>query len=122
MFSHNMFLYFDEKDELVFTSSSKEAILHDVTVKKIVLVEGFDPEYQYTLSGDKAVKGDKIPVDQDEIDRIVTEEARVQYRRDRAKKYPTTEECVHALLDGGDTLTELQTRRQEVKKQFPKPE
>ena len=117
-----MFLYFDEKDEFVFASASKDAILHDVTVKKIVPVEEFDPEYKYSLLGDKAVKGDKIPVDQDEIDRIVAEEARVQYRRDRAKKYPTTEECVHALLDGGDTLTELQARRQEVKKEFPKPE
>ena len=117
-----MFLYFDEKDEFVFASASKDAILHDVTVKKIVPVEEFDPEYKYSLLGDKAVKGDKIPVDQDEIDRIVAEEARVQYRRDRAKKYPTTEECVHALLDGGDTLTELQARRQEVKKEFPKPQ
>ncbi len=117
-----MFLYFDEKDELIFTSSSKEAILHDVTVKKIVPVEEFDPEHTYTLSGDEAVKGDKIPIDQDEIDRIVAEDAKRKYRRDRAKKYPTTEECVHALLDGGDTLTELQARRQEVKKEFPKPE
>ena len=40
----------------------------------------------------------------------------------KAKKYPSADECVHALLDGGDTLTELQARRQEVKKEFPKPE
>ena len=117
-----MFLYFDEKDKYVFASGNKEAILHDITVKKIVLVEEFDPEYEYTLSGDEAVKGDKIPVDQDEIDRIVAEDAKRKYQRDRAKKYPTTEECVHALLDGGDTLTDLQARRQEVKKEFPKPE
>jgi len=44
-----MFLYFDEKDKYVFASGNKEAILHDITVKKIVLVEEFNPEYEYTL-------------------------------------------------------------------------
>ena len=43
-----------------------------------------------------------------------------QYKHDREKLYPSIQECVHALLDGGDTLAQLQTRRQEVKKQFPK--
>ena len=45
-----------------------------------------------------------------------------QYKHDREKSYPSIKECVHALLDGGDTLTELQAKRQEVKKEFPKPE
>ena len=57
-----------------------------------------------------------------ELVRLQSEQEKIQYRYERAKKYPTVEECVHALLDGGDTLTELQARRQEVKKEFPKPE
>ena len=44
-----------------------------------------------------------------------------QWKRDRQAKYPNHEECIHALLDGGDTLTELQNKRQEVKSTYPKP-
>ena len=43
-----------------------------------------------------------------------------QYKFNREQLYPSIQECIHALLDGGDTLTELQARRQKVKKQFPK--
>ena len=35
-------------------------------------------------------------------------------------EYPSVEECVHALLDGGDTLTKLQEDRQAVKTKYPK--
>ena len=45
-----------------------------------------------------------------------------QYKHDREKSYPSIQECVHALLDGGDTLTELQARRQEINDKYPKPE
>ena len=40
----------------------------------------------------------------------------------RLNEYPSVQECVHALLDGGDTLTELQEKRQAVKTKYPKPE
>jgi len=35
-------------------------------------------------------------------------------------EYPTHEECIHALLDGGDTLTELQAKRTATKNKYPK--
>ena len=54
--------------------------------------------------------------------RLAKEWAKKQYQRDRQQEYPKLEECLHALLDGGDTLTELQAKRQKIKKQFPKPE
>jgi len=44
-----------------------------------------------------------------------------QWKRNRQKEYPNHEDCVHALLDGGDTLTELQNKRQEIKSTYPKP-
>ena len=44
-----------------------------------------------------------------------------QYKLDRKAEYPTHEDCIHALLDGGDTLTELQEKRQTVKTKYPKP-
>ena len=43
-----------------------------------------------------------------------------QYQRDRAAEYPNAIECVHALLDGGDTLTDLQAQRTAVKDKYPK--
>ena len=44
-----------------------------------------------------------------------------QYQRDRVREYPNHNDCIHALLDGGDTLTELQAKRQATKLKFPKP-
>ena len=44
-----------------------------------------------------------------------------EWKRNRQKEYPSQEDCIHALLDGGDTLTELQEKRQAVKTKYPKP-
>ena len=43
-----------------------------------------------------------------------------EWKRNRQAEYPSVEECVHALLDGGDTLTKLQEDRQAVKTKYPK--
>ena len=39
----------------------------------------------------------------------------------RKAEYPSLQDCIHALLDGGDTLTDLQAARQAVKDAYPKP-
>ena len=44
-----------------------------------------------------------------------------EWKRNRQAEYPTHEDCIHALLDGGDTLSELQDKRQAVKNKYPKP-
>ena len=41
-----------------------------------------------------------------------------EWKRNRQLEYPSIEECVHAILD--DTLTELQTKRAEIKLKHPK--
>jgi hypothetical protein len=38
-----------------------------------------------------------------------------QYQRDRISEYPNLQEAIHALLDGGDTLTDLQAKRTAIK-------
>ena len=43
-----------------------------------------------------------------------------EWKRNRQSEYPSHEDCIHALLDGGDTLTELQEKRQEIKAKYPK--
>ena len=44
-----------------------------------------------------------------------------EWKRNRQAEYPSHEDCIHAILDGGDTLTELQEKRQAVKTKYPKP-
>ena len=41
--------------------------------------------------------------------------------KNRLEQYPSLEDCIHALLDGGDTLTDLQALRTQVKSDNPKP-
>ena len=43
-----------------------------------------------------------------------------EWKRNRQSEYPTYDDCIHALLDGGDTLTKLQEKRQEIKAKYPK--
>ncbi|QGZ17773.1 hypothetical protein HTVC026P_gp58 [Pelagibacter phage HTVC026P] len=43
-----------------------------------------------------------------------------EWKRNRQAEYPSIQDCIHALLDGGDTLTELQEKRQEIKAKYPK--
>ena len=43
-----------------------------------------------------------------------------QWKRNRQAEYPNHEDCIHALLDGGDTLTDLQAKRTAVKNKYPK--
>ena len=44
----------------------------------------------------------------------------LEWKRNRQEEYPDAIECVHALLDGGDTLTDLQTKRTAIKEKYPK--
>jgi hypothetical protein len=42
------------------------------------------------------------------------------YKLNRLNEYPNHNDCIHALLDGGDTLTDLQAKRQATKLKYPK--
>ena len=55
-----------------------------------------------------------------ELARQLDEEAN-GWLYNRQAEYPSLQDCIHALLDGGDTLTDLQAARQEVKNAYPKP-
>jgi hypothetical protein len=58
---------------------------------------------------------------QAKLDELQAVEDAKQYQRDRLTEYPSLQDCIHALLDGGDTLTDLQAARQAVKDKYPKP-
>ena len=63
--------------------------------------------------------------DAEEAQAVIDKEARdaaivPEYVKLRLTEYPNHNDCIHALLDGGDTLTDLQAKRQEVKDKYPK--
>ena len=68
---------------------------------------------------------DTTPISEEDIqakmNELQTEYDAEEWKRNRQAEYPTHEDCIHALLDGGDTLTELQEKRQAVKTKYPKP-
>ena len=68
-------------------------------------------------------KGNPIPTEQiqTKLDELQAEHDAEEWKRNRQSEYPTHEDCIHALLDGGDTLTELQEKRQTVKTKYPTP-
>ena len=43
-----------------------------------------------------------------------------EWKRNRQAEYPSHEDCIHALLDGGETLENLQSARQAIKDKYPK--
>jgi len=64
------------------------------------------------------------PTEQECTDGLATMQSEYdakQYQRDRLTEYPNHNDCIHALLDGGDTLTDLQAKRTAVKDKYPKP-
>ena len=70
--------------------------------------------------------GKQVTVDEKKVEEKIAEieakEKLVEYRLDREMEYPSIKECIHALLDGGDTLKNLQNSRAAVKAKYPKPE
>ena len=55
-----------------------------------------------------------------EQERLQAEYDALAWKRNRQAEYPSLQDCIHALLDGGDTLTDLQAARQAVKDKYPK--
>ena len=65
---------------------------------------------------------DSLPeLTQELVDSIEAEyEEKEAYKNKRLAEYPSIQEAIHALLDGGDTLTDLQAKRTAVKEKYPK--
>ena len=69
------------------------------------------------LEGTTPISKSDIKTKIDELQVIYENE---EWKRNRQAEYPSHDDCIHALLDGGDTLTELQEKRQAVKTKYPK--
>ena len=88
-----------------------------------------NPDAEFTINGDDINQinwlNETTPISKADIEAKITE-LEIEYnseewKRNRQAEYPSHEDCIHALLDGGDTLTELQEKRQAVKTKYPKP-
>lgn len=69
------------------------------------------------LNGTTPISNDDILAKQTELKTAYNKN---EYARKRETEYPSLKDCIHALLDGGDTLTNLQTVRQAIKTKYPK--
>lgn len=58
---------------------------------------------------------------EEEVNAKIAELTVPDWKLNRLAEYPSLQDCIHALLDGGDTLTDLQAARQAVKDNNPKP-
>jgi len=58
---------------------------------------------------------------EEEVNAKIAEITVPDWKLNRLAEYPSLQDCIHALLDGGDTLTDLQAQRQVVKDNHPKP-
>ena len=83
--------------------------------------EAFDPSYSYTLGEDGVpVKGDKIPIDADEVARMEAEFQATRYRTER--RYPPIGDQLDALFHAGVFPAEMAAQIQAAKDANPKPQ
>ena len=98
-----------------------------ILIKSILKI---NPNAEFTNTGDDIDSiiwlNDTTPISKSEIEakmvEVQAEYDAEEWKRDRQAEYPSHEDCIHALLDGGDTLTELQAKRTATKNKYPKPE
>ena len=80
----------------------------------------------------KVVNGEQVELTAEEVEATINtwaenelakqlDEEQNGWLKNRLEQYPSLQDCIHALLDGGDTLTDLQASRQLVKDNNPKP-
>ena len=79
-------------------------------VKKVILVES-----QGVESIEKWYYTEKPKPTQEQLDAI-----ELTYIQKRLKEYPAWVDVLHALIDGGDALTDLQAKRTKIKNKYPK--
>jgi len=91
-------------------------------IEKAILT--INPNAEFTVNSNDLDQitwlNDTTPIDKADIQTKMNEAE--EWKRNRQSEYPSHDECIHALLDGGDTLTDLQAKRTATKNKYPKPE
>ena len=97
-------------------------------IEKAILT--INPNAEFTVNSNDLDQitwlNDTTPIDkadiQTKMNELQAEFDAEEWKRNRQSEYPSHDDCIHALLDGGDTLTDLQAKRTAVKNKYPKPE
>jgi len=91
-------------------------------------IKSLHPTAKFVVINEKITEWHSKDITQPTDEAIAAEQARLQteydakdWERNRQAEYPSLQDCIHALLDGGDTLTDLQALRTQVKSDNPKP-
>jgi len=99
-----------------------------MAISKFEAIQSLQPNAEFRCEDDviKEWLSDNItqPTDSEitaEQTRLQTEYDGLAWKRNRQAEYPSLIDCIHALLDGGDTHSDLQAARQVVKDNNPKP-
>ena len=99
-----------------------------MAISKFEAIKSLEPNSQFVLVEDEITEWHSEDITQPTDEAIATEQTRLQaeydakdWERNRQAEYPSLQDCIHALLDGGDTLTDLQALRTQVKSDNPKP-
>ena len=99
-----------------------------MAISKSDAIKSLQPNAEFVLVEDEITEWHSEDITQPTDEAIATEQTRLQaeydakdWERNRQAEYPSLEDCIHALLDGGDTLTDLQALRTQVKSDNPKP-
>ena len=99
-----------------------------MSISKIEAILSLEPNAQFVTVEDEITEWHSEDITQPTDAEITAEQTRLQteydglaWKRNRQAEYPSLIDCIHALLDGGDTLTDLQAARQAVKDNNPKP-
>jgi len=98
-----------------------------MAISKLEAIQSLEPNAQFVISGNDILEWHSEDITQPTDAEITAEQTRLQaeydakdWERNRQSEYPALQDCIHALLDGGDTLTDLQAARQAVKDKYPK--
>ena len=99
-----------------------------MSISKFDAIKSLQPNAEFVMVNDVITEWHSEDITQPTDEAIATEQTRLQaeydalaWKRNRQAEYPSILDCIHALLDGGDTLTDLQSARQLVKDTYPKP-
>ena len=94
----------------------------------VAALQALTPSAQWVLRGETELEWLSADIAQPSSEAIAAKIVELQaahdalaYARAREAAYPSIQDCIHALIDGGDTLTDLQALRTAVKAANPKP-
>tara|TARA_R100001224_G_C3991009_1_gene139263 strand:- start:182 stop:532 length:351 start_codon:yes stop_codon:yes gene_type:complete len=104
----------DSNSQFVVTGSPSNEAEYKENVK---FVSGADENGSAIFKDTQDFTWEQVSAKQSELQAEYDAE---DWKRNRQAEYPSHEDCIHALLDGGDTLSDLQAKRQAVKDKYPK--